>query len=139
MWKNARAARAEHQRRGTSDWGRHVTRAQVAAITEIRREANTAMSGTHSYGDDWTIFMFPYTGQAKYVELRHRLMSGRLARWVIDSDGEVEAHNFRGQSAVLHRWDGTILEAPMVPPRGVEPSVQAYRPSQGRNSGDTRK
>ena len=139
MWKHARAARAEHQRRGTSDWGRHVTRAQVAAITEIRRDANQGTDGSHSYGDDWTIFMFPSTGPAQYVELRHRLMSGRLARWVVDPYGEVEAHNFKGQSTVLHRYDGTILEAPLIPPRGIEPGIQAYRPSQGRNQGDTRK
>jgi hypothetical protein len=137
-WRHIRG-RSPGEKRGTSNWGHHVTRAQVRAITEIRRECNQASDGSHSYGDDWTVFMFPSTGQARYVELRHRLLSGRLARWVVDSEGEVEAHNFKGESTVLHRHDGTILEAPMVPPRGVDPGIQAHRPSQGRNRADTRK
>jgi len=43
----------------------------------------------------------PSTGKASYMELRHYLIGGKIARWVIEKDGTISAHNDEGLSRVL--------------------------------------
>lgn len=76
-------------------WHHTLNREQIAAVRRIRLQTSGGM-GYLQGPDGWTVFMEPTTGLARYLELRHYLKDGRLARWVIERDGTVSAHNDRG-------------------------------------------
>lgn len=80
-------------------WAHTLNKAQRETVKRIRREANPGRS--HQTVEGWSVFMRPTTGPAKYLELRHHLTEGRLARWVIEQDGSVSATNDCGSASEL--------------------------------------
>lgn len=83
-----------------SPWSRTLTPAQTETISRIRLEANGGRKATGS--DGWRVYMIPTIGPAEYVELRHYLTEGRVARWAVEKDGTVSADNDRGELSKLH-------------------------------------
>jgi hypothetical protein len=79
--------------RRSGGWWTCLTDAQVATVKTIRmRHAHGGRkhdSGSHG----WTVYHEPTTLPATYLELRHHMLEGRVARWVIDTDGSVSATN----------------------------------------------
>lgn len=86
-------------RRGPS-WTTTLTPAQIATVLSIRREHNGG-DRKEKGSDGWRVYMVPSTLPARYLELRHYLTEGRVARWVIEQDGTVSADNSQGQLSEL--------------------------------------
>ena len=86
-----------------SGWARTLNPAQREAVHALRKQNNMLSKdqqmrgGTHGF----TVFMMPTTGPAKYLEARHHMPTGRVARWVIEPDGRISAHNYSGESREL--------------------------------------
>lgn len=79
-----------------ANWSKTLNPAQTAAVNRIRDEHNSyahAASGS----DGWTVYLMPSLSTPVYLELRHYLTEGGVARWVIERDGSVSAHNDRGR------------------------------------------
>jgi hypothetical protein len=83
-----------HRGKGGTNWGQNLTKAQRESIKEIRNVRNAGVAHTGSWG--WTVYVMPTVGPARYCELRHRLGSNRIARWVIEQDGSISADNGMG-------------------------------------------
>jgi len=79
-----------------SNWARSLTLEQRQTVKEIRRSHNAGGLKGHNGSEGWRVYMMPTTGPAKYVELRHYMTEGRIARWVVERDGSVSADNDRG-------------------------------------------
>ena len=75
------------------NWARTLNETQRAAVQRVMHENGVLGSAKR---EGWTVFMIPTTGKARYLELRHYLIDGQVARWVIEQDGMVSAHNDRG-------------------------------------------
>jgi hypothetical protein len=84
-----------------SHWTSGLSRAQVKTIKRIRVELSGASRKDSFASDGWTIYRIPSTREATYLELRHHLTDGGLARWVIETNGEVSFHNDLGMSPAL--------------------------------------
>jgi len=75
----------------------------------------------HHGADGWALYRVPSTGPARYVELRHYLLTGSIARWAIEPDGRVSAHNDQGRDRKLiatgrgRRALGTLPHDPYAP------------------------
>lgn len=82
----------------SNGWSRTLTRAQVTACQRIRNQMDGTSRKTGKSAAGWSVFMTPTIGPPVYLELRHYFVGGGVARWVIDLEGEVTAHNDLGQS-----------------------------------------
>lgn len=83
-----------------SNWWSTLNAAQRATVQRIRREHTPSVRSApdrQEATDGWAALMMPTTGPATYLELRHYLQGGGLARWVIEVDGSVSATNEQGQ------------------------------------------
>lgn len=90
---------ATSNRKGPA-WCQTLTREQIETIKRIRFE----VGGGHGYtrgADGWTVYLVPTTLPARYCELRHHLIEGGIARWVIERDGSVSSDNDRGALSAL--------------------------------------
>ena len=77
-------------------WGRTLTPEQRKTVNALRDLYSSRRNHRSKGGEGWTVYMMPSTQPATYLELRHRLMDGHVARWVIERDGTVSAHNSLG-------------------------------------------
>ena len=98
-----------------SNWARQLTREQKATIARIRLKAKPGIVRHHGT-DGWRVYIIPSLGPAQYLELRHRLGFGRVARWRIERNGDVSAHNDEGTSTSLHLAEKTSLTSSQQPP-----------------------
>jgi len=98
------------------NWTKHITPAQVETVSRLRREAQSINprkqhSGSH---EGWWVYMEPSTPPAQYLEARHKLLDHRVARYVVDADGSIAAHNYQGASNTMLTTDGLPYEKPRV-------------------------
>jgi hypothetical protein len=81
-------------------WALTLNREQRRAIRVLRRR-HSQVGQKNAKTDGWFAYIQPTTGPAKYLELRHYLLGGGVARWVIERDGTVSATNNLGVSPNL--------------------------------------
>jgi hypothetical protein len=86
-------------------WTQHLTPEQRATVQEIRVKCGAFHSrNTHNLlAENWWLYLTPSVGPAEYVELRHYLLGGRTARWVIEKDGIISADNDEAELADLRK------------------------------------
>lgn len=87
--------------KGNGSWAMGLNHAQRATVSRLRNELSGGFNIRHQGSDGWSVYLMPTTGPAKYLELRHYMTGGGLARWVIERDGSVSATNELGESRVL--------------------------------------
>lgn len=81
-------------------WAKTLTPEQREAVQRIRRGCNGGIKDTQK-GEGWSVYMMPTTMTPTYLELRHYMTEGGVARWVIEQDGSVSADNANGQLSAL--------------------------------------
>lgn len=96
--QNAKGRKGGYHKKGPS-WTYNLTSEQVKAVSSIRHHHNGGREKTTS--DGWKIYVQPTTLPARYLELRHYMTSGAIARWVIERDGRVSATNDLGFKRTL--------------------------------------
>lgn len=82
--------------RAGNTWSITLNPEQRATVKALRLKHGQTYVASGS--DGWSVYMMPSVGPARYVELRHRPLDGRVSRWVIEKDGSVSAHNDMGRS-----------------------------------------
>jgi hypothetical protein len=93
-------------------WSMQLSAAQAAGCRALIAEVETLGPRYARHG--WSVYQMPSTGRpARYLELRYRRLDGRLCRWQIGPDGQVEADNDFGRRPNLSPTENDRARRPL--------------------------